>query len=267
MPVFRLMAVAVVASTLAVACSSPVNIESRDGRPLGPLAPADVVEPVPEAAPILARGNFSPYMVAGVEYRVLESAKGYRRQGIASWYGSKFHGRKTANGEVFDAYAASAAHRSLPLPTYVRVTNLDNRHSMVVKVNDRGPFHSQRLIDLSYGAAVKLGFMTQGTALVEVVALDVAGTEDLRADESTRNWQQDYRFLQMGSFRSPDSALALQTRLSSDYALHVSVKEVAIKGDTYYRVRLGPVDDRQQLLGLQAQLLAAGYSSAKLAAE
>ena len=105
---------------------------------------------VPRADPILEAGNRSPYTVNGRSYRVLENHSGYRERGIASWYGTKFHGQKTSNGEIFDLYQATAAHKTLPIPSYVRVTNELNGRSVVLRVNDRGPFHSDRVIDLSY---------------------------------------------------------------------------------------------------------------------
>jgi rare lipoprotein A len=116
-------------------------------------------------------GNRSPYKVLGKSYRVLDSAKGYHETGTASFYGNKFHGRRTSNLEVYDMYAFTAAHKTLPLPSFARVTNLDNGKSVVVRVNDRGPFHDGRLIDLSYAAAVKLGIRARGTGRVEVVGL------------------------------------------------------------------------------------------------
>jgi rare lipoprotein A len=147
--------------------------QSRDAAPLKYLGPDDVIDAVPRADPILVAGNQSPYSVNGVNYEVLKDYRNYREQGTASWYGSKFHGHETSNGEIFDTYGASAAHKTLPIPSYARVTNLDNGRSVVVRVNDRGPFHGNRLIDLSYGAAVKLGYMEKGTASVEVEALTI----------------------------------------------------------------------------------------------
>lgn len=253
---------------ILAACSTPAVRESvSDGKPLGELDPAQVKDAVPRAEPILAAGNSSPYTIAGIEYSVLPSAAGYRERGVASWYGSKFHGRKTANGEVYDAYAASAAHRSLPLPTYVRVTNLDNQRSMIVKVNDRGPFHGSRLIDLSYGAAVKLGFANQGTAPVEVVALMVEGTEDLRSQTELAQWRQDYRYLQLGSFSQRLSAEKLLDSVELQPEVEASVTEVRLDGRSFYRVRLGPVEDRQALLALQKRMIAEGFDGAKLVAE
>ncbi len=140
----------------------------------GPAIPPDISalkEPVPRDEPLAKYGNRSPYTVLGKSYHVMKSAKGYVERGIASWYGEKFHGRATSSMEAYDMYQFSAAHKTLPLPAYARVTNLENGRSIVVKVNDRGPFHENRLIDLSYAAAIKLGMHVQGTAKVEVRAL------------------------------------------------------------------------------------------------
>ena len=123
--------------------------------------------------PLLKR-NKSPYTQFGKTYYVLNSSQGFRETGIASWYGSKFHGRRTSNGDVYNMYAMTAAHKTLPIPTYVRVTNQENRRSVIVRVNDRGPFHESRIIDLSYVAALKLGFAANGTAKVSVEALNPA---------------------------------------------------------------------------------------------
>ena len=122
-------------------------------------------------------GNPETYVIEGVTYRVMDTSDGYREEGIASWYGGYFHGRRTSSGDVYDMYLMTAAHKSLPLPTYVRVTNLTNGRSVVLCVNDRGPFVEDRIIDLSFAAATKLGMAEQGTAEVEVVALDPPARE------------------------------------------------------------------------------------------
>jgi len=139
-----------------------------------------IPEPEVRREPRARTGNKS-YSVLGKRYQVLDSEHGYQEQGGASYYGNKFHGRRTSSGEVYDMYAFTAAHRSLPLPSYARVTNLDNGKSVVVRVNDRGPFHSNRVIDLSYAAAVKLGYREKGTARVEVRALTPGETNELAA--------------------------------------------------------------------------------------
>ncbi|MDG4559932.1 MAG: septal ring lytic transglycosylase RlpA family protein [Candidatus Competibacter sp.] len=129
-------------------------------------------EPIPRVEPPSRSGNADTYVVFGRRYRVRETSEGYREQGTASWYGADFHGRKTSSGPLYDMYELTAAHKSLPLPAYVRVTNLENGRSTVVKVTDRGPFVSGRIIDLSYAAALRLDMLERGTALVEVAALE-----------------------------------------------------------------------------------------------
>ncbi|WP_232309599.1 septal ring lytic transglycosylase RlpA family protein [Luteibacter yeojuensis] len=131
-----------------------------------------IPEPVPKAEPRSLYGNKSPYSVLGQTYNVLPSPKGYVERGIASFYGNKFHGYKTSNLEEYDMYQFSAAHKTLPLPSYARVTNLQNGKSVIVRINDRGPFHENRIIDLSFAAAVKIGVWPSGTGLVEVRAID-----------------------------------------------------------------------------------------------
>jgi len=236
---------------LLAACSSPAP-ESRysqavDAAPPRPIGPEDVADAIPRPDPILAAGNQSPYTVAGVTYEVLSSPRGYRERGIASWYGAKFAGHETSNGEIF-------AHRTVPLPSYARVTNLENGRSVVVRINDRGPFHAQRLIDLSYAAAVRLGFAQQGTAPVEVEVLDLEGIDDLRQATAGH-----YRFLQMGAFGAESSARSLQSRIQPLVPAPVSVSRVASGGDYLYRVRIGPVADRQQLEHVQRILLDSGH--------
>src|SRR5690606_5966440 len=153
--------------------SSPVIFDDiKDSGPDRPVSVAHIDEPVPKVEPRTRAGNSSPYKVLGKTYHVMQSPDGYKEKGVASWYGKKFHGRRTANGEVYDMYAMTAAHKTLPIPSYVRVTNVKNRRSVIVRVNDRGPFHGDRIIDLSYTAAKKLGFENSGTANVAVEYID-----------------------------------------------------------------------------------------------
>jgi rare lipoprotein A len=135
---------------------------------------ADIPDAVPRVEPKSGLGNPESYVVFGKRYHTLSSSEGYEAEGVASWYGPKFDRRPTSSGETYDMYAMTAAHKTLPLPTYVRVTNLDNGRTAVVKVNDRGPFYGHRLIDLSYAAARKLGIVATGTAPVDVRAIDPA---------------------------------------------------------------------------------------------
>ena len=155
------------------ACESPARSSAAgDSGPSEiPAAILSQAEPIPRDEPLSASGNAASYVVFGETYHRLASAVNYKATGVASWYGRKFHGRATASGETYDMYSLTAAHRTLPLPTYVRVTNLDNQKSVVVRVNDRGPFVDDRLIDLSFGAAAKLDMVESGTARVSVVGL------------------------------------------------------------------------------------------------
>lgn len=153
-------------------CSSVPDQQSATNSPDAALAAALAVEePVPQFEPPSRSGNPDTYVVFGRRYRVKESSEGYRESGVASWYGWDFHGRKTSSGPPFNMFELTAAHKSLPIPTYARVTNLENGRSIVVKINDRGPFIDDRAIDLSYAAAARLEMLEQGTAQVEIVAL------------------------------------------------------------------------------------------------
>jgi len=259
-----LFAVIAILAVLVVACSSPPPDSTPDSRyadahdaaPLKPVSADDVADATPRPDPILAVGNKSPYTVNGVIYEILEDYHNYRERGIASWYGAKFNGHATSNGEIYDLYQASAAHKTLPIPSYARVTNLDNGKSVVVRVNDRGPFHSERLIDLSYGAAVKLGYMEKGTAPVEVEVLNIAGVDD-RRDATSGN----YRYLQLGAFGSEGSARRLQGELQSLLSAPVFISQVDSGGSMLYRVRVGPVADNDELLVVQRQLQDGGYDA------
>ncbi len=232
---------------------------ARDGAPLRSIKPEDVADAQPRPDPILRVGNASPYSVDGETYEILDDYRGYRERGVASWYGLKFHGYETSNGEIYDLYQATAAHKTLPIPCYARVTNLENGRSMVVRVNDRGPFHSDRLIDLSYAAAVKLGYLEQGTAPVQIEVIDVPGVDDRR--KATGG---EYRFLQVGAYGSENSARRLQGQLEPLLGVPVSVSPVLSGENLLYRVRVGPLADGDQLLAVQQRLQDSGHGSGQL---
>ena len=185
---------------LFTACSSKPLSPIKDSGPSGPIDVSGVADAIPRNEPLSIRGNPSSYVVFGKRYYVLESAEEFKEKGIASWYGNKFHGNQTSNGEIYDMYAMTAAHKRLPIPSYVRVTYLNINRSVVVRVNDRGPFHEGRVIDLSFVAASKLGIDKVGTAPVEVVALKSASAHPTltaaRAGESIA--------VQVGAFSSLD---------------------------------------------------------------
>ncbi len=223
---------AVLCLALLVASCAGERPRDADGPSSRDLKPSDVRDAVPRQEPRARYGNRSPYEVLGKRYTVMDSSEGYRERGIASWYGSKFHGRNTSSGEPFDMHKATAAHRNLPLPTYAEVTNLENGQKVIVKINDRGPFHDDRLIDLSYGAAVRLGMAHTGTARVEVRAIGFGEP----APERPAVKVADGMFLQVGAFGERDAAERLAGRMMQEHLQPVSIQQ----GGGLYKVWIGP---------------------------
>ena len=219
-----------------------------DSVPDGP--PPDVSnlpEPVPKAEPRSLYGNKSPYTVLGRSYSVLPSARDYDERGIASFYGSKFHGYKTSNLEDYDMYKFTAASKVLPLPSYARVTNLENGKSVIVRINDRGPFHENRVIDLSYAAAVKIGVWPKGTGLVEVQGIDPsrpAPEEPPPPPVATApSAPHPGIYLQVGAFSDQANAEHVAAQLRVANFAPVQVVDATIGGRLVHRVRVGPLDD------------------------
>jgi rare lipoprotein A len=233
----------------------------------GPAARPDISkipEPVPKAEPPSAYGNQSPYTVLGHTYKVLGACAGYSERGIASWYGNKFNGHLTSNRESYDMYQFSAAHRTLPLPCYARVTNLENGRSVVVRVNDRGPFFETRVIDLSYVAAVKLGIDGTGTGLVEVRAIDPGKPEPsapVAVNQRPGVARKATLYLQAGAFADPDNAKRLAARLEHEGIGPLSSDAIARDGRTLHRVRIGPLASVDEADRLEAQLKRLGVAS------
>ncbi len=200
---------------------------------------ASIPDAVPRNEPRSQSGNNS-YTALGKRYRPIKNAHGFRQRGYASWYGKKFHGRRTASGELYDMYAMTAAHPTLPLPTYVRVTNLNNGQSVVVKVNDRGPFLHNRIIDLSYAAASKLDVVRTGTAPVEIVAV-FPETEVATIEQGIpTSPERSNVYVQIAAFGSRGNALHLQSRLMKQVRYPVQVKQVTVAGNVMHRVWVGP---------------------------
>jgi rare lipoprotein A len=250
----------------------------------GVLEPIDLeqVRPViPRVERRTIAGNKSPYTINGVTYRVLESEAGFSEVGMASWYGRKFHGHLTSNGERYDMFQLSAAHTRLPIPSYIRVTNLENGRSIIARVNDRGPFHPGRVVDLSYAGAVMLGYAGKGTARVRVEAIvpesgsqpaagvattvqtpaapvaaaaaveaesfAAASIEAVAIERQRIERNEGQEFLQVGAFASLDSAQRLQARLTELVAAPVAIhSDPADDGRILHKVRIGPLVDSAQ---------------------
>ncbi|MFQ6021384.1 MAG: septal ring lytic transglycosylase RlpA family protein [Acidiferrobacterales bacterium] len=205
---------------------------------------------LPRVEPLSQHGN-NPYTVSGKMYFPLSSAKDYRERGIASWYGKKFHGKQTSSRERYDMYAMTAAHKVLPLPTYVQVRNLHNGRVVVVRVNDRGPFLRNRVIDLSYAAAAKLDMLRTGTALVEVRAIDgvepypttlqTAGVQAATEHSSSGQPSAPRLYLQVGAFTSWENAVRLRARLNRAQLGLIHIQSELQDNVRFYRVRVGPL--------------------------
>ena len=192
---------------------------------------ASIPDAVPRAEPAHRFAN-RPYSVFGKDYVPLSSSTPYREQGTASWYGKKFHGQKTSSGEVYDMYAMTAAHKTLPIPSYARVTNLANGKSVVVRINDRGPFHSDRIIDLSYAAAYRLGYVNAGSARVEVESVNPETVEKVAAQEKGT-------YIQVGAFSVRENAEDLKARVVRELAGLSEAVQVLLVGNLW-RLQVGP---------------------------
>lgn len=235
------------AAVLVSACTSRGGYYKDDGPPdRHPVNINSIPDAVPRHEPLSETGN-DPYTALGQRYVPVSRADGYRKRGTASWYGKKFHGKRTSSGEKYDMYKMTAAHRTLPLPSYARVTNLKNGESVIVRINDRGPFLHNRLIDLSYAAAYKLGIIANGTGYVEVESATpgrsqavVAGasTEQRSSSPVQNNYSEAERYyVQFGAFSQSENAQSLMRRLQK---FGIGFAHVQHGNDGYFRVRSGP---------------------------
>lgn len=215
--------------------------------------------PPPRTKPGMPR----PYSIAGKWYHPIPNARGFSQKGLASWYGEDFHGKKTANGEIYDMHAMTAAHKTLPLGTWVRVCNLENRKCTTVRVNDRGPFVRGRIIDLSYSAAKKIGVVGPGTARVRVKAM----APPKNAVRSDRNVYYKGNFtIQISAFKDRKNAKKFVNKLSKTYKNAHMVRE-PVGDDVYYRVRVGKCSTLEQAARFKAMMRKRGYTSAFVVAE
>lgn len=238
------------------ACSSvktSSGVSNSDAAPSKKVDVSSIPNAVPKNEPKSRYGNPKSYEVFGKRYYTMDSSVGFVEKGIASWYGTKFHGRRTSSGETYDMYAMTAAHKNLPLPTYVKVTNLKNGKHIIVKVNDRGPFHENRIIDLSYTAAIKLDIIKNGTGLVEVRALQPGepvrqsskSIEPVTAPVKTVSSYNDNAgfYIQVGSFGELANAEKMRQKIEPIGEQLVEISPTVVGGKTLYRVRIGPITD------------------------
>lgn len=251
--------------------SRPQSSRYRDGSDSVPDGPppdiSKLPEPVPRVEPRSLYGNKSPYTVLGKTYRVLPTARGYDERGIASFYGNKFHGYKTSSLENYDMYAFSAASKTLPLPSYARVTNLQNGKSVIVRVNDRGPFVAGRLIDLSYAAAVKIGIWPKGTGLVEVRGIDPRQSSAELPPPPVVTARQPGIYLQVGAFSDIDNAERVASRLREAHFAPVQVIEADVNGHRVRRVRVGPLNDVESADRVSARIEQMGLPRPQVAVD
>lgn len=225
--------------------SGPRFADIQDSGPDRDIDVSNLPDAIPRNELVRIAGNITPYRVLGKTYHVNFETQGFVETGYASWYGKKFHGRKTSNGEIYDMFAMTAAHKNLPIPSYVKVTNLENSRVVVVRVNDRGPFHDGRIIDLSYAAAKKLGFHEQGTAKVRVEILEAQASPTQKTAEAGAGTT----FLQAGAFRSKDGAITLQRKLAelTGYAVRIQPEP----DRKLHKVLIGPVDNNSEVMKIR----------------
>ncbi len=247
---------------------------TEDGPPDHYVSTARIMA-IPDAVPrreTIVASSLRTYRIGYHWYKPMRSAKGYVERGLASWYGRKFHHHKTSIGEVYDMYAMTAAHKTLPLPSYVKVTNLDNGRTVVLRVNDRGPFHSNRIIDLSYAAAVKLGMIGKGTAAVEVRTIDLLtkpsypkSSPRLRpATQPSVTRSKLRNYIQVGAFPKRTDAMRLARQLDRLGYAPVLFSRYVVKNTVWYRLRIGPLHSESSAMKLMDDLHARGFAQAIL---
>lgn len=274
------IAMVLICCVLMAACSGPQQKPTKTTKPtssapynpndgryahekdFGPSEEIDLSH-VPDAVPRYetrtSAGNKNPYTVLGKTYHLIKDESSYRERGLASWYGKKFNGHNTSNGERYDMYAMTGAHKTLPIPSYVRVTNLDNGKSVVVRINDRGPFHQGRIIDLSYAAAQRIGILQKGTGRVEVeIALPGdAAPIPRRADGTTPKHIEPAlppgTYLQLGAFSQKESAQQFAASVGTKLTYPVTIQS-ATQPKQVHRVRVGPFKDAKSLQDARNQL-------------
>ena len=244
-------------SVLLTGCMRPAGpVATQDGPPRHYVNINNIPNAKPRYLPKSRYGNPTSYVIAGRRYYVLKTAKGYNKRGIASWYGTKFNGRLTSTRERYNMFAMTAASPVLPIPTFVRVTNLQNGRQVIVKVNDRGPFAPNRIIDMSYTAAKKLGFERRGTAMVQVTAIDTTNPNDTPV---VAHLNHPHLYMQLGAFEYQSNAERLKTQLTQVTQRQIRIKEGLLKSHPIYRVQIGPLATVEESDRLMATLKHDGF--------
>ncbi|OEF26279.1 septal ring lytic transglycosylase RlpA family protein [Vibrio rumoiensis] len=241
--------------TLLVGCSSSSSDDryklTDDVAPKDPMSVVNIEDAHPRYEPFSRSGN-RDYTLRGKDYKIVKDPTGFTQTGYASWYGKKFHGHLTSNGEVYDMYSMSAAHKTLPIPSYVKVTNTANGKTVIVRVNDRGPFHDGRIIDLSYAAAYKIGVYQNGTAPVKIEYINVPPTKlDLA-------YSKEEYLIQVAAVTDPEKARTLAIKLSQTYSSSYNIE--AQNGVN--RIMLGPWKEQATANSVLNKLQQNGYPSA-----
>lgn len=246
------------------------TVHRNDGPPPFSIDETKIPDAVPKKEPLAKYGNYDSYRVFGKRYYTLKSSKNYQAKGIASWYGTKFHRMRTSSGEPYDMLGMTAAHKTLPLPTYVQVTNLKNGKKIIVKVNDRGPFESNRLIDLSFVAAKKLGMLGHGTAYVDVKAINFDTDHPKntfyahnlgRHPHIPANYPESTYYLQVGTFKNRIYAERLKTRLSKALSSPVRITYASNSSKHLYKVQIGPIRDTATAQTISKHLRSIGLTN------
>ncbi len=294
---YHISAIATLVTAL-LALSACGSLSRSDYGPSRSMNMKHVPDLVPRNEARSKQGNPSTYVVRGKRYYVKQSSAGFVERGIASWYGRKFHGRKTSNGETYNMYAMSAAHKTLPIPTYLQVTNLRNGRSTVVRVNDRGPFHDNRIIDLSYAAASKLGIVETGTGLVEIRAVGPGHREPVppptpvtrvasksqppastpaaaavpvnyspqpaAAPAAKPAAKEPTLYLQVGAFISRSNAEQLRSKLMLNNVSKAAIHQGASNNQTVYRVRIGPIASVEEADRMASEISGLGVGTPRI---
>ncbi len=258
---FAKPSLSIILTLLVNACGVTDGAPDRYGRDWD-----EIPDAVPKDVTHSKYGNPDSYEVRGKKYYVLDSANGFKQKGEASWYGTKFHGRRASSGETYNMYAMTAAHKTLPIPCYVEVKNLNNGRKAVVRVNDRGPFHDGRIIDLSYAAATKLGVVATGTAPVEIRVVTNGYIDERNGHGADKDYVADAGklYIQIAAFETEENAMEMIKELRSKNFRSSRIHVDNNNGKLLYRVRIGPVPTSNVAEKVLVQLKEINLNNAKI---